>query len=152
MFDISKGINHQVVALESVFKEIEPAIVRYVNKKGIVFKKEIEEDVLILGSLEYLQAICRNVLENAIKYSHKGGVVLLHVEIKKETILISIHDEGDGFAPHVLSAFKQDKWGVTHDGNSWGKRSWDWTVCNEKISSSTKGVLLILSQTNRWEP
>ncbi len=101
MFDTPKEINRQVVALESVFKEIEPSIMRYVKKKGIAFKKEVEEDVLILGSSEYLQAICRNVLENAIKYSHKGGEVLLHVEIKKESVLISICDRGDGFAPHV---------------------------------------------------
>ena len=72
--------------------------------------------MLILGSSEYLQAICRNVLENAIKYSHKGEEVLLHVEIKKESVLISICDKGDGFAPHVLSAFNKDKWGVTTMG------------------------------------
>jgi K+-sensing histidine kinase KdpD len=142
-FDTSKEINQQVVALESVLKEIEPAIMRYVRKKGIIFKKNVEEDVLILGSSEYLQAICRNILENAIKYSPKGGFVLLNVEIQKESILISIHDAGDGFAPHVLSAFEQDKWGVTTMGTQGEKGAGIGLYATKRFIQAQRGNICI---------
>jgi len=115
-FDTPKEVSHQIVALESVLEDVEPAIMRYAKKKEVIYKKEVEDDVFILGVLEYLRAICRNIIENAIKYSHKGGVVLLDVKIETESVLISIYDEGDGFPPHVLSAFNEDKWGVTTMG------------------------------------
>lgn len=116
-FGTSPTLVKQVIAIESLLTDIEPAIMRFAKKKEVVYKKYIEEDVLVLGVLEHLRAICRNILENAIKYSPKGGVVLIKVEVEQKNVLLSISDEGDGFPHHVLVAFDQDKWGITTMGS-----------------------------------
>lgn len=52
---------------------------------------------------DYIHKIFQNLLFNAIKYSKKGGKVLLTVELKnkgkaKETILVKVIDEGEGIS------------------------------------------------------
>ncbi len=112
--------NHplKVISLESVLVNLEDAILRYAKRKDVSFVKNIEDDVLIVGSSEYLRAIFRNILENSIKYSPIHGTVLLNVSIEKEDIVVSIEDEGDGIPDEMLETFQQDKWGITRMGTN----------------------------------
>lgn len=116
-FGTSSPLSIQPCALESIIDDIEPVIMRYAKKKEVSYQKLIEEDVLVLGEVDYVRAICRNILENAIKYSPNGGVVQLRVDIEKDKALLIILDEGDGIKDHVLTAFNEDRWGVTTMGS-----------------------------------
>lgn len=46
--------------------------------------------------------VLRNILDNAIKYSPDGGLVLIRGEVRPEDVVISVADQGVGISPEDL--------------------------------------------------
>jgi len=70
----------------------------------------VSSGVMIESDILLLRRIVRNLLENAIRYTNKGGV-LLGCRRKKEFILLQVMDTGVGIAPEnlqsIFDAFQQ---------------------------------------------
>lgn len=49
-----------------------------------------------------ISQVLRNLLDNAVKYSH-GGLVVVQGEVKEEEVVISVADQGVGIAPEHLN-------------------------------------------------
>ncbi len=47
--------------------------------------------------------VLRNLLDNAIKYSPKGGLVVVRGEVRPKEVVISVADQGEGIAPEHLN-------------------------------------------------
>ncbi|MDD5704104.1 MAG: ATP-binding protein, partial [Dehalococcoidales bacterium] len=52
---------------------------------------------------ERILQVIRQLLDNAVKYSSKGGLIILQGKITKEHAVISVADEGVGIAPEDLN-------------------------------------------------
>ena len=50
----------------------------------------------------WIKQVFRNILDNSIKYSPEGGLVVIRGEIRKGDVLISIADQGVGISPEDL--------------------------------------------------
>ena len=50
----------------------------------------------------WIRQVFRNILENAIRYSPEGGLVVIRGEIRSADVVISIADEGIGISPEDL--------------------------------------------------
>jgi signal transduction histidine kinase len=46
--------------------------------------------------------VMRNILDNAIKYSPEGGLIIIHGEVRPQDVVISISDQGVGISPEDL--------------------------------------------------
>ena len=57
-----------------------------------------------------LQLILRNLLANAIRYTHQGGV-LLGVRLRRDNVVVEVWDTGEGIAtshlPHIFETYYQ---------------------------------------------
>jgi signal transduction histidine kinase len=49
-----------------------------------------------------IQQVLRNILDNAIKYSPNGGLVMIRGEMRAKDVVISIADQGVGISPEDL--------------------------------------------------
>jgi two-component system sensor histidine kinase VicK len=49
-----------------------------------------------------IKQVFRNILDNAIKYSPNGGLVMIRGEIRLKDVVISISDQGVGISPEDL--------------------------------------------------
>ncbi len=47
--------------------------------------------------------VLRNLLDNAVKYSQAGGLVVVRVEVRADVVVISVADQGIGIAPEHLN-------------------------------------------------
>ena len=47
--------------------------------------------------------VLRNLLDNAVKYSPNGGLVMVRCEVVAEEVKISVADQGEGIAPEHLN-------------------------------------------------
>ncbi len=54
------------------------------------------------GNKELMQHLWLNLLGNAVKYTPTGGEIFVEVIPKKETIIVTIADTGEGMAQEVL--------------------------------------------------
>jgi two-component system sensor histidine kinase VicK len=50
--------------------------------------------------VKFMQVI-NNLISNAIKFTHDGGIITIRIEEKKNLILISIQDNGIGIPEHL---------------------------------------------------
>lgn len=68
------------------------------EEKNISFIYELEDELYIRGSVDRFRQMMINLIENAIKYSEQGGHVWVNALKFKESIEISVRDEGIGIA------------------------------------------------------
>jgi two-component system phosphate regulon sensor histidine kinase PhoR len=50
----------------------------------------------------WIKQVFRNILDNAIKYSPEGGLILIHGETRHEDVVVHISDQGIGISPEDL--------------------------------------------------
>jgi len=69
-------------------------------EKGQTFKLYVSQELSVLESNEYLlQQLLTNLIDNAIKYTQKGGIIDVRIEPLNDTIRIEVSDTGAGI-PH----------------------------------------------------
>jgi two-component system phosphate regulon sensor histidine kinase PhoR len=56
----------------------------------------------VLGDAKYLERALMALVDNAIKFSPRGGEVRIHVDKKDDKVLISVEDHGIGIAKENL--------------------------------------------------
>ncbi|NNL09711.1 MAG: tetratricopeptide repeat protein [Croceitalea sp.] len=66
------------------------------SKKGLLFQSNIEETIELTVDIEHLTIILRNLLHNAIKYSHKGDTIFVSGTKENNIVKLSVCDEGTG--------------------------------------------------------
>ena len=64
--------------------------------KGLEFDSEINDGILIMGNRDFLAQALSNLLDNAIKYTEKGGVSLRLRRQQSGEVEISVTDTGPG--------------------------------------------------------
>lgn len=83
-----------------------------------------ERDLIVDGDSNRLRQVFSNLLTNAIKFSHEGGVIQVEALQDAEAVVVSISDEGIGisneFLPLVFERFRQD---VNRLGRNGGGRN-----------------------------
>lgn len=73
------------------------------RQKNVSFVNNVSEDVTAFADRTHVDIILRNVLANAIKFSHKGGNITLNTLIEDNTVTIRVTDEGTGMNKETLS-------------------------------------------------
>ncbi len=66
------------------------------QEKDITINQLTEEEVTFFADADLLKTILRNLISNAIKFTHKGGQIDISAEKDKVNAIISISDNGVG--------------------------------------------------------
>jgi K+-sensing histidine kinase KdpD len=56
----------------------------------------------VSGDSRWLKQVFRNIIDNSIKYSPEGGLVVMRGEIRPAQVVISVSDQGIGISPEDL--------------------------------------------------
>lgn len=67
--------------------------------KQISFADEIQGDIFVDGDIRMLQRAFSNLLDNAIKYTPKGGMIRITAILEDQTAVIRVVDSGMGILP-----------------------------------------------------
>ena len=57
---------------------------------------------LVAADRRWIRQVFRNILENAVRYSPEGGLIVIRGETRASDVVISIADEGIGISPEDL--------------------------------------------------
>ena len=89
------------LVMECIDKQQERA-----SKNSIQINTMISDQLSVLANRDAMIHIVGNLVENAIKYSHPGGLVTVRASRRKTVILLEVIDLGIGIAPvHVERLF-----------------------------------------------
>jgi len=70
--------------------------------KEIELIREVTDKIIVYGNIHYLQRLISNLIDNALKYSHKGGKVHIRLYRQANDAILSIQDTGIGIEPKDL--------------------------------------------------
>ncbi|MDJ0706061.1 MAG: HAMP domain-containing sensor histidine kinase [Leptolyngbyaceae cyanobacterium MO_188.B28] len=114
--------------------------------KGINFQKRLLINLSVKGNANQLERLFSNLLENAIKYTRKGGRVTLSLNKYRQNAIVSIRDTGIGipseYLPFVFRRFWRVEQSKAQDGNGFGLG----LAIAETIAKQHRGEILVNSQ------
>jgi len=108
---VNELLDYSAIEAGNITLNLEPTdFIELINKtlqynKGFADKKDItitftnkHKSIIIPIDVIKIEQVINNLLTNAIKYSHKGSNVFIEIEENKESIILSVKDEGLGIA------------------------------------------------------
>ncbi len=84
------------VSLHKEINKINELYTDAISQKNIIINNNVSEFTYVQTDLTVLQTIIRNLISNAIKFSHQGGTIEFSILEKTDWIELSITDNGIG--------------------------------------------------------
>lgn len=93
----------RVTQLLPLVESCEEVIIHSARKKEITLKTEIPGDLMVVADTHMLMTIIRNLLTNAVKFTHKGGHVSVAAYTSGEQIVtVAVNDTGIGISADLI--------------------------------------------------
>ncbi|MFW9973532.1 MAG: PAS domain S-box protein, partial [Candidatus Odinarchaeota archaeon] len=83
--------------LSSLIKHCVNEVKTLIKMRKLMIKLDIKSDIITKFNKDQIHEVISNLLSNAINYSLPGGIIEINSELKGNTIIISIKDDGIGF-------------------------------------------------------
>ncbi|MDN3203325.1 sensor histidine kinase [Algoriphagus sediminis] len=150
-----RNLQEQKNSLERVsLKNLISSAIGHVHYEADIKKIEFQQTEIpnekVLLPLVILDRVMTNLLDNAIKYSEKGGRVVISSAISEGVLKIDIKDFGEGLKPEILSSLfhisKSDREDYDIQNPSMGLGLY---LC-QKLMNSVGGR--IIAKNNQKEP
>jgi len=89
-------------SLDKILKEVTKLNKNNAKIKNIKLSYRLSEDINIYADYDMMEIILRNLISNAIKFTHKNGEVTINTEQDKDNVIISVSDTGVGMDQEKL--------------------------------------------------
>jgi signal transduction histidine kinase len=66
------------------------------EEKGVLLKKSMAEEIMVVMDSHQLELVLRNLLDNAIKFTPKGGAITIGCRLKGGKAVVYVADTGEG--------------------------------------------------------
>ena len=91
--------------LEKIYREVIELFNPLIDEKKISIFLKMKSNSEIFADYHMASAILRNLVSNAIKFSHSGGEIRISAEEKEDKMLITVADKGVGMSEKALMRF-----------------------------------------------
>ena len=94
-------------------------------EKNVILEDEIEEDLSVYATDEYLKRICSSLIENAFKYEKQGGKIIVRAYSRKHKAYFTVQNLNSRIdpedLPHIFDRFyRGDKTRTLSKGHGLG--------------------------------
>ena len=102
-----KESEKKMINLSDIAEEVNYAFKGAAKSKGVLLLNEIEVHQQVYANPEYLKVILRNLVGNALKFTHIDGRIVLSGAASDGMYALCIEDNGIGMSPNNLRKIKQ---------------------------------------------
>ena len=85
-----------------IVEQVENSLIAQTNAKNITIINKIDPDITVRSDYNMISTVFRNLISNAIKYSHKDSNIFLGNKIKKDKVIFSVEDCGVGIKKETI--------------------------------------------------
>lgn len=107
------------IELYNYVKKVFEALNENAVANDVHLHNDIEENIIVFADGDMLLSILRNLISNAIKYSNKGGKILVTAKRKENKIIIEIKDNGIGITKEIQNKLFTPQ--ITTISDTWKK-------------------------------
>ena len=95
--------------IEAIVKDTLSLTAIVAERKGITIRNDIQPGTLVLGDINMLSLVARNLISNAIKFTPRGGMVTLSATVTEPGfITLQVADNGIGIEAEQVNAFNRN--------------------------------------------
>ena len=142
-------ITEKVQSLNSIINNVITFFTSTSLQKKVSLINTSQNDIEINYDVLFLETVLRNLVSNAIKYSHKNSAVFIKSEIVNNELNISIIDKGIGMSNELLNSLFETNLNSTSRGtNEEEGTGFGLTICRQLIKKHD-GFLIITSEKDR---
>ncbi len=142
-------LNPREFSIKNLINSVIENLKSEISKKKIVLNVEIRSDLQVLGDPKYIEIVMKNILSNAIKFSHKEQTIEISSKLKENLLSeIIISDSGIGMDSETKeNLFKIDK---IHSNYGTEKETGTGLglLISQKIVNAHNGELNIMTSEN----
>lgn len=91
------------IALHQIIKKCLNLLMHNLQLKNITLENKIPEDAIIYADEELMAVVIRNLISNAIKFTHRGGTITLTFNVAEDRATVGVKDTGIGIPPERLN-------------------------------------------------
>lgn len=91
-----KTAEHEPVSLLSVISEVEATASEQARQRGLNIVVQADHDLIIDGDYNYLNSALSNLVQNAVKYTKKGGTIWIRAHDTGEAVVLEVEDQCGG--------------------------------------------------------
>ena len=107
--------NPESIEIGNLTSEISVLLNNVGAQKGITIENQIPSGIFVFADLAMISTVLRNLVSNAIKFTHSGGKVILSASNKQNQMVVSVIDNGVGIEKEKIShLFNLNKNNSTH--------------------------------------
>ncbi len=92
-------ISKEEFDIVQVAREVVHSLSSLASKKNIDIQLDLPDQVIIFADKERLYQLIYILVDNAIKYTYRNGLVFITISHKEDNVRISVQDTGIGIAP-----------------------------------------------------
>jgi two-component system, OmpR family, phosphate regulon sensor histidine kinase PhoR len=106
----------ELIRIDGPLRTAASALIGAAESKGVRLElpPQLPGPVLVHGNTQRLEQVFTNLLENAIKYTPKGGQVVARVRISGREVHVDVQDSGIGIPPSSLPRVFERFYRVDH--------------------------------------
>ena len=113
------------------------------ERKEVFLEMNISTGAQIFVDKNAMETIVRNLLSNALKFTHTGGKVSIRAVAEKENTLIEIQDTGIGMSPKQMATLFQPSQNKSTDGTDGEKGSGLGLILVKELVELNKGNIRV---------
>lgn len=140
------------VKIQAVADSIKDAFILSLQEKNLTLALDIAENASAYADLECVKTICRNLIQNAIKFTPENKKISMSAQLVKgisyQYVQIKIADEGIGIAPRILEKIKAGK-NTFSTGTKGEKGSGLGLIMVQALLSMNKGTMEIVTEVDK---
>ena len=119
------------------------------DAKNISIINKLPSDLELSVDKNTALTFIRNIVNNAIKFTHKGGSITIDYQKTEDSISIHIIDSGVGMSAEVIdNLFKLDK-GISTEGTNNEKGTGLGLILCKEFIERNGGTILVKSEINK---
>lgn len=138
-----------IFELNTIIKDIISLYEISAKQKNIDINLEIPDNCIVYADKQQISTVLRNLINNAIKFSHEGIPIFINVKEKNSTIFVSIKDNGIGLNEEQIKSIFNFGKPIQRDGTKGEKGSGLGLLICIDILKKNKSNLKIESQENK---
>lgn len=140
----------RVITLDETIMGVTEVLLPTAKLKDVTIDLQLQDNIEILFDVDIMKSILRNLIINAIKFSHPSGHVVIDLHVEDNWVVLTVKDNGIGMSIEMQDKLRSRIYGKSTPGTAreGGTGLGLWIV--QHFISSNQGEFYFSSKEGEW--